>query len=252
MIRLIHLIIAARDAAAWLPQTFASISGQVLPSGWRLKVSLGIDACPDTLRGARRGLPPNATAHYFPTHCGPYVIFNTLARQTDCDLIARFDADDVMCREFLWHQVHALSHARRLQLAQTWSWQVDSRLRPLPAAPPSIGAGGLRRRPCDGVFSMTHALWERLGGFQPWWCSADSEFLLRATWAGAATAIVPAPLFLRRVHGASLTQARTTGLRSGLRAGYASSIEASRKRFARGHLPERVAAVVQPCFAMTR
>ena len=37
-----------------------------------------------------------------------------------------------------------------------------------------------RAAPTDGQFLMTRAVLEKVGGFRPWWCHADSDFL----WIG--------------------------------------------------------------------
>ena len=85
--------------------------------------------------------------------------------------------------------------------------------------------------------------WGRLGGFQPWVCSADTEFIRRARSAGVGFRIIPRHLYLRRVHRNSLTQSQFTGYRSQLRAYYNDQIAQAQARYAAGAIAERLVPI---------
>jgi hypothetical protein len=242
------VIIAARDAQLWLWQCLESVVRQQLPRRWDLVVTVGIDACPDTLAVATRFANPHVAIRFFPTRVGPYVIFNSLAHSGRSDVLARFDADDLMLPEYLRAQLNQFDRRLTPAIAQTWSVYVDVHLRPCQAR---LANGtltlrdGRRPSPSDGQFLMTRSVMDRLGGFQSWLCHADSEFLQRAAWSGFPRKAVREYLYLRRVHPHSLTRSRTTGYHSDLRRGYRRYIEEAGQRYARGRPPERL----RPCGA---
>jgi hypothetical protein len=239
----VAVIVAGRQAASWLEQCIASIAAQNLPRSWKLRILLGVDACPSTMDATKRLYTPGLQVTYFPEHIGPYVIFNSLASCSRSDVLVRFDADDVMLADYLRVQLDIFPSGSVPFITQTWSIYVDDKLRPAC----SVLANGKTTRPdgrraagSDGQFAMNQAVWERLGSFRAWWCHADSEFLRRAEWAGVKRSVIPRYLYLRRMHPQSLTQSKETGYISSWRKHYAQQIAAAVKRYAGGTSPERV------------
>ncbi len=237
------IIIAARDAAAWLPQCLESVGRQSVPSGWRTRILLGVDACRSTLAAANSLAIPNLTVHFFPDHVGPYIIFNTLSYSDSADVLVRFDADDMMLEGYLESQLSLLDRQLSPAIIQTWSIYVDPQLKPISASlanGSSTYRDGRRPGTSDGQFLFTRSVWNRLGAFQPWWCHGDTEFIRRAKYSGTPHRVVRKYLYLRRVHATSLTQSNTTGYRSQVREFYARHIAQAGARYACGIPPERV------------
>jgi hypothetical protein len=58
---------------------------------------------------------------------------------------------------------------------------------------------------------------DRIGGFQPWICGADTEFMKRCSMNGIRGTRIEIPLFYRRIHPKSLTQNGPTNHRSRIR-----------------------------------
>ena len=235
--KLVTVIIAARNAGRWILPCLASVAAQETPHDWCLRIMLGVDACPETLVAASQAQLPDLTIRYFPEHVGPYVIFNSLAYLEPFHVLVRFDADDVMLGSYLLSQLDLLGSATTPMITQTWSSYVDSQLRPTRA---ELASGrmtekdGRRASPSDGQFLMTQAAWRRLGSFQAWWCTGDSEFLCRARWAGIHRKTIPEHLYLRRIHPSALTQCADTGYRSGMRNYYVRLIAQAAERYAVG------------------
>jgi glycosyltransferase involved in cell wall biosynthesis len=245
--RTLAVIIAARQAEKWLPQCLASVAGQTLPPGWRLRILLGVDECSTTLRVASQLGYPQLSVSYFPVRVGPYVIFNSLACRAHANVFARFDADDIMLDSYLQSQLSSMENSPRPMITQTWSIFVDEQLLPVSAAlcgGKRTGKDGRRYEGSAGQFMMNYSAWQRLGSFRPWLCHADAEFLTRARWAGIPAGVVQQHLYLRRVHQASLTQSGDTGYRSQLRKSYARHIEESAQRYSRGLPPEQLWPIV--------
>ena len=72
-------------------------------------------------------------ARYFPEHVGPFVIFNSLAYAAPCDVLVRFDADDVMLDGYLRRQLEVVGDHKRPRIVHTWSILVDEQLKPTSA-----------------------------------------------------------------------------------------------------------------------
>jgi glycosyltransferase involved in cell wall biosynthesis len=237
------VIIAAKNAAAWLSQCIQSVLVQRLPAGWELGIAIGIDACPPTLALATQFDLQGVAVRFFPEHVGPYVIFNSLAWTARPDVLVRFDADDIMQQGYLFEQIQLLDPSLPPTIVQTWSIYVDAYLRPCSA---TLANGtvtrpdGRRSQPSDGQFLMTSAVFERLGGFRGWPCHADSEFLQRARWSRIPTKVVPKYLYLRRIHSESLTASKGTGYYSRIRRRYSQQLYNACRRYAKGESPEWV------------
>jgi glycosyltransferase involved in cell wall biosynthesis len=235
------VIIAAKNAAAWLSRCVQSILAQRLPSGWALGVAIGIDACPATLALATQFDTPRLVVRFFPEHVGPYVVFNSLAWAARPDVLVRFDSDDIMLQGYLFEQIRLLERNLTPTIVQTWSIYIDAHLRPCSATLADgtlTCADGRRSQPSDGQFLMTSAVFERLGGFRGWPCHADSEFLQRAKWSKIPRKVVPKYLYLRTIHRESITVSRKTGYYSAIRHHYSQQISAASGRYARGDTPE--------------
>jgi hypothetical protein len=243
----VSVFVAARAAARWLPDSLQSISRQGLPDGWRLQIRLGIDACEETLAFARGLRLPNLEARFFPRHVGPFVIFNSLARETPSDVLVRFDADDVMLDGYLGEQLQVVGDATKPMITHTWSILVDEQLKPTSAElfnGKRAAADGKRSAPTDGQFLMTRPVLDLVGGFRPWWCHADSDFLLRALAFGCNRFVLPQYLYLRRIHAASLTQSETTGYHSELRRDYTRQFLEAKARYLKGEPSDYVAPTI--------
>jgi hypothetical protein len=91
---------------------------------------------------------------------------------------------------------------------------------------------------------MTRPVLDKVGGFRPWWCHADSDFLLRALAFGCSRLIVPRYLYLRRIHPGSLTQSEKTGYHSELRLDYARQFLEAKARYLKGEPSEYVSPTV--------
>ena len=208
---------------------------------------VGIDHCPATLSIACGLNIPRLSVYYFDRHVGPYIIFNSLANQVYSDALARFDADDVMLGGYLSTQIAHLNYRYSPTITQTLSIYTDSDLMPIAtrlADGSFTPVDGRRLRPPHGPIMMARSAWNRLGGFQPWWCSADTEFICRAFWAGIHRRIVSEHLYLRRVHMSSLTRSEQTGYNSEIRNYYEEQIKVARTGYANGIPPPTLSPVV--------
>lgn len=243
----ISVLIAAFAARRWLGDSLDAVFAQRLPPGWRLQVLLGIDGCPDTLDYIKTAPYPGLLTLYLRRNRGTYVTFNTLMPYAQGDLIARFDADDVMRDGYLAAHIDALQNGA--DLSMSWSIYTDEHLHPtciVPALPDYRPENGERRMGTDGQFVTKRAVWQRLGGFRPWPCTADSEFVIRAQAAGFRTIVLEEFLYLRRTHSTSLTTAPATNYQSDTRARMRDLTLAYRTEYQSGTRPVDVVPETEP------
>lgn len=243
----ISVLIAAFDARRWLGDSLDAVFAQTLPPGWRLQVLLGIDGCADTLDYIATASYPDLLIVHLRRNRGTYVTFNTLMQYAQGDLIARFDADDVMRDGYLAAHIDALQTGA--DLSMSWSIYTDEQLRPtsvVPALPDYRPENGERRMGTDGQFVAKRAVWQRLGGFRPWPCTADSEFVIRAQAAGFRTLVLEDFLYLRRTHARSLTTDPATNYQSDTRSRMRDLTLAYRDEYLSGRRPVEVEAEIEP------
>jgi len=214
----ISILIAAYQAQAWLEDCLDSLFTQHLPDGWKKQVLLGIDGCDETLRLAQNINRPELDVIYLRQNQGTYITFNTLMRYANGELLCRFDADDVMQQDFLSAQIQAL--VAGIDMTMTWSTYTDDKLQAtshVMAHEVYHPKHGLNRRGAEGQFIIKREVWNRLGGFRPWRCGADTDFFKRLQLAGFSFCVIEQFLYLRRTHENSLTAHPDTNFHSSLR-----------------------------------
>ena len=214
----ISVLIAAWQARAWLADCLHALQSQVLPSGWQLQVLVGVDGCEDTLAWLRSAHVDGIEVVYLRQNSGTYITFNTLMRYASGELIARFDADDVMQSGYLAAHIAAIVAGADMTLS--WSIYTDAQLKPtsrVMAHSVYHPEHGLNRRGAEGQFVIRRAVWQALGGFRPWRCGADTDFFKRVRCAGFAHQVIEQFLYLRRTHAGSLTVDAATNFQSPLR-----------------------------------
>ena len=200
--KIITVIVAAYKAEDFIHECLASIIKQKLPRGWRLQLILGIDCCEKTREAVEklRASPPfNRSClevYYMQKNRGTYVTFNTMMQFAKGSVICRFDADDVMCKDFLKDGLLEVKQGSALLTFKC-------KMFPLEAV-----------RIPHGILMFTKTLWDAVGGFQPWRCGADTDFLQRV---GANPSLVNTQLkdriyfHVHRRNNDSLTTNSVTG-----------------------------------------
>ncbi|WP_083901441.1 glycosyltransferase family A protein [Azospirillum sp. B4] len=251
--RTISVLIAAFRARRWLGDCLDAVFAQPLPAGWRLQVLLGVDGCDDTLDYIGTAPYPALQKVHLRRNRGTYVTFNTLMQYAEGDLIARFDADDVMLDGYLRRHIEAQEEGADLTFS--WSVYTDEDLRPtssIPALPDYRPESGHLRKGSHGQFVAKRHVWERLGGFRAWPCGADTEFLIRAEVAGFRKAVLEEFLYLRRTHRGSLTAHPETNYESNTRMRLQNLTIQYREEYKAGMRSVAVESEVEPSAILLR
>lgn len=161
------------------------------------EVLLGIDGCVATKKKAQ-GLKeqyPKLQIFWFPKNHGPYIIRNTLAYQAQGRRLLFFDADDAADPEMV---AIGMAHGKPvMRMLMRYA----------------IGSKG---RPSFGQFFCDREVFVGLGGFFPWRCEADGEFLERTQRCGYPEFTIPDKVLVhRRSHGAQITKVWATSVKGG-------------------------------------
>lgn len=217
----VSVLVAAYRAEKWLDECIASVRNQRLPDDWCCELLIGVDGCRATETAAQKHRHADLKIISMAGNFGTYVTFNTLMQYASGDFIARFDADDVMRQGYLAGHIGRLQQG--VDMSMSWSIYTDAELTPtdhVAAHPNYHPRGGLNRRGTEGQFVLRRTVWERLGGFRPWRCAADSDFLQRVRYAGFRVSVIREFLYYRRTHPDSLIAHPATNFSSALRLGF--------------------------------
>jgi hypothetical protein len=152
------------------------------------------------------------------------VVRNTLLhREVKHERVILFDADDLMRPDCVLEIMRAWGNNESVRfLGKRFFDDPCARVETRGYALSTTGAMLL-----NGIFAIARTAFCEYGGFQPWKCAADSEFLRRGEKHGLKTAVLKNTLVDVRKHCASLTLATDTGMTSRLRDEYREAMRAS-------------------------
>jgi len=161
---------------------------------------------------------------YFQQNVGPYIVKNTLVKNSNSNIILFFDSDDVMGENMI-------KEILRLQMFIDF---VRHKYLNFTGETPNNNFVSKENFWGEGVFSIKKELFLSMNGFEGWRTSADTDFMGRLYKNNCKSINSPTVLFYRRLHQNSLTQSRQTGYGSIVRTKYNNLIE-NKKTF--GPLP---------------
>jgi glycosyltransferase involved in cell wall biosynthesis len=198
---LYSVIIPAYHAEEFIGRALLSIEKQTIRP---VEVLVGVDACRETLGAVQQYVSGSTLLirpFYFPSHAGCYKIRNTLAAAAKTETLMFFDADDEMYPHYASSMLDTLAELPPNGLARANMFLLERR----------------NTSPAVSQIAITKRNFLKLGGFEPWGCSGDTEFYQRVKQAGFTDAVVFLPNMIYHVHGGNLTVAAATGMRSPMR-----------------------------------
>lgn len=165
----ITVIVAAYKAQAYINQALDSVLSQELPDGWNLQLILGIDCCYTTRNAISSLNDTRLSVYMMRENQGTYVTFNTMMKYAEGDIITRFDADDIMYKNFLSSTIEKMEMG--YSLIRYGIDLIDEN---------GTKIGSYDKGLAHGLVTFSRRLWDLVGGYQPWRCGADSEFVNKA------------------------------------------------------------------------
>ena len=203
----ISILIPAFKASAYIKECLDSIYCQNTKATFEVLVA--VDSCESTLNKLKDILKDysNLTIYYSDTSVGPYILRNTLVDYAKYNNILFFDADDIMKNNLLSTIISYFSNVypirfKYLDFNNGSNYLINN---------------SENKSVAQGVFFITKETLNKIGGFQPWLCAADTEFIKRCNFNNIKSLSINVPLFYRRIHNNSLTQNSSTGHSSDVR-----------------------------------
>jgi glycosyltransferase involved in cell wall biosynthesis len=203
------VIITAYKTAPYIEECLDSVFSQLYTNNF--EVILGIDGCLETLDKIKeiKHKYNGLRVLFFEANMGTYVTSNTLIKEAKHENIVRFDSDDIMLPFML---SFANLHLRNYDIVRFGFDNFTKK-------------GRYKHKGCaHGCIAYRKQVWEDLGGYKDWKCSADTDFLHRLK-PEHRVKLLPETYFLRRKHSDSLTMNPETSMMSKLRKAYVMSTE---------------------------
>lgn len=203
---MISIIIPAYKAEKYIDECISSLTAV------GVEILIGVDACETTLNHIiNKGLYPDlgVSLFYFPKNVGPYVIKNTLIDIAKNDNVLFFDADDIMQSGTLEQFYNAIQRNDYVKL-NYMNFQK------------TITKNGQIMN--DAVIGIKKDVFNKLNGFYPWRCGADTEFGYRLWHNGFKQKTLEGINYFRRLHGENLTMRKDLGHGSSIRNQYCNII----------------------------
>jgi glycosyltransferase involved in cell wall biosynthesis len=223
----VSIVIPTFNNAEYIDECLMSVIES--SENFNFEILVGIDNCQKTLDYVKEYQDKyiNTKFYFFDESVGPYVIKNTLTQVSKSNNILFFDSDDIMepeCVSFVMEESEKYGSIRFKYRDFTEGEK-----------PPLKG-----KSTAEGVFFIKKSYFNFLNGFEPWKCAADSEFHYRTIKNNIKTKYLDFALFLRRIHGVSLTRNRETGMKSNVRSVYHKIIKEKQKVLNIGPLDEMI------------
>ena len=205
----ISIIITAYNTKKYIKETLDSISQQdYFRSHDNFEILLGIDADSELLEYVKsiRDNYLNLHLFYTPINVGTFVLFNSLTQYAKYDILFRFDSDDVLLPNAVTTIMKHMSRFDYLRLSIRTYDETLTKIRK-------------DYYVSRGQIAFKKKVFEESGGFQPWICAADAEFITRikTKFTGAYTKNI---LSKYRRRSDSLTHDKNTDARSDIRKQY--------------------------------
>ena len=196
---MISVIVPAYKATKFIDECLDSLKGA--------DILVGVDNCQETLDHLLTRT--DIRLFFFEKNVGPYIIKNTLVDRARFDNILFFDADDVLAEGVLEKIEEALLPVDYVKLKYINFYT-------------KITTEGNKMN--DAVIAIKRPVFNKLNGFQPWRCAADTEFAYRLEYNKLKVKQLDCLAYHRRLHGANLTLAKETGHGSPIRSQYVNLI----------------------------
>lgn len=212
----ISIIIPAHNASDYIEACLDSMRCLTIPT----EILVGVDNCDSTLIKLTQIQEKYLNLKIFRTSksVGPYIIRNSLVEHINYSNILFFDADDIMKDSMF----------TMLSTHNNGSSQIRFKYTNFKNTADPSRSININPKVAHGVFFIPAATFKKVGGFQPWICGADTEFIKRSLANNLHTIEINHCLFYRRIHSESLTNTSRTGYGSDLRKANSAWIKANK------------------------
>lgn len=200
----ISIIIPVKNEFVYLSNLVKSIQNQKFDG--KIEILVGIDNSKEIIDKIKTSstLFSNCKFYMFDDNVGPYIIKNTLATLASSNNLFMFDVDDIMTQNLISTSINLLENFHMVKVkyeffSQTYTYKSKDVNNYSTLA--------------FGAFAIRKSDFLSLNGFQPWFISADIEFIERAKRkirSGANNLAI----FGKRIHNNSLRKSSEHGVGS--------------------------------------
>ena len=191
---MISIIIPAYKTSKYIEDCLDSIHNQDYLENNMFEIIVGVDGCNETLEKLLeiRHKYRNLRIIEMKQNYGLFITFNTLLSQCQYDNIIKFDSDDIMLPSLITNVM--LVDA---DLVRFLFYMYDGKNKPIKPF----------HTHANGVYMIKKHIYDVFGGYMPWKCAADTEFLRRFTQYNKFKEVkINKPLFYYRQHADTLTK----------------------------------------------
>lgn len=195
---------------------------------FNIEILIGIDNCLDTLKHISKNFlkyPNNFRFFYFNKKVGPYIIRNTLTNISKSKKILFIDSDDIVDKNLVPSVISNLNNFDVVRF-KFYNFKKNTDLN-------YFDKKNINSFHSIGQLGIKKEKFYELNGFEPWICSADSEFKQRESKNNFLVKYLDDILYFRRRHNKNLTITSETGVGSKIRENYNNIIKskANKKDF---------------------
>ena len=194
----ISIITPAYKAVNFIDDYIKSFENQKNIYNISYELIIGVDGCIETKEKLlSKKLPDYVKIFWFEYNYGPYIVKNSIVNESKWPYIIFFDIDDIALPNFIDINIEERANYDILRQSIQYS-----------------------NKPAYGIIGLWKQTWEKIGGYQPWKCGADSELLERSKLMEFTQGRTNEKTFYRREHENQLTKAKETFKGSSLREDY--------------------------------
>jgi len=190
----------------------------------KIELMIGIDNCLKTKDYVWKNFEKfkdYITFYLFEKNVGPYIIRNTLAKNSQSYNLLFVDSDDIVDKE-LFNKVMESLKVNNIVRFKFYNFNNENDLK-------TIEESNIHHFHSIGQLGIHKNTFLEMNGYEDWICSADSEFKMREEKKGIKTKYLDDVLYYRRRHDKSLTTKPETNPMSNIRQTYYQMINNRRK-----------------------
>ena len=191
---------------------------------YNIEVLIGIDNCKKTKEYVSKrfnSLKNDFKFYFFDKSVGPYVIRNSLSKISNSKKILFVDSDDILHEDLITDTINALDSHDTFRF-KFYNFKNNSDIT-------NFKKENINNFLSIGQLGINKKILLDFKGFEPWVCSADSEFKMREEIKKVNTLLSNKILYYRRRHEKNLTKKKETDLNSSIRQKYFSIIRKRRE-----------------------
>ena len=203
----VSIIIPTKGVPVFLDECVNSILKNNID--FPFEILIGIDSCHETIYHIEKDkiFYKKTKIFYFDSHVGPYVIKNSLVGIANYEYILFFDSDDIMTENMLNNFYNEIDHVDFVRFNYlNFSKNINNLLN--------------ENLKSDTIIGTKKTILDKIVGFQPWFCGADSELYERLVFNKMTEKTIDGLSFYRRIHDKNLTIRKETSNRSEIRKKY--------------------------------